>query len=274
MANYTAADIKALREKTGAGMLAVKKALDEADGDMEKAHEIIRIKGLKGIAKREGRSTSEGVVAVDVRPGGEGQQGTMIEINCETDFVAKSGPFVEIADKAVAYAAENGITDPAELTEGDFSQTFTDATAPLGEKVVIRRLAQVAGEHVEVYLHRTSPDLPPQVAVMVATDAAGAEVARDVAMHIAAYSPNYLSREDVPEETVADERRIVEETSRNEGKPEQALPKIIEGRMNGFFKENCLLDQAFARDPKKTVGQIVEGSGGKVTAFARFRVGA
>ncbi|MDO5701555.1 MAG: translation elongation factor Ts [Bowdeniella nasicola] len=274
MAKYTAADIKALREKTGAGMLDVKKALDEADGDAEKAHEIIRVKGLKGIAKREGRSTSEGVVATDIRPGEGGQVGTMVEINCETDFVAKSGPFIEIAEKAAAYAAENNVTSPEGLTDGDFGQTFTDATAPLGEKIVIRRVARVSGEHVEVYLHRTAKDLPPQVGVLIATDEKGAEVAHDVAMHIAAFSPKYLSREDVPAEKVEDERRIAEETAKNEGKPEKALPKIVEGRMNGFFKENCLLDQAYARDPKKTVGQIVEASGGSVTGFARFRVGA
>lgn len=274
MANYTAADIKALREKTGAGMLDVKKALDEANGDAEKAHEIIRVKGLKGIAKREGRSTSEGIIATDVRPGDGGQVGTMVEINCETDFVAKSGPFIEIADKAVAYAAEHGIATPEELLNSEFGQTFTDATAPLGEKIVIRRIASVTGENVEVYLHRTAKDLPPQVGVLVATDAAGAEVAHDVAMHIAAYSPKFLSRDEVPTETVEDERRIAEETAKNEGKPEGALPKIVEGRMNGFFKENCLLDQGFARDPKQSVGSIVEASGGNVTGFARFRVGA
>ena len=274
MAKYTAADIKALREKTGAGMLDVKKALDEADGDAEKAHEIIRVKGLKGIAKREGRSTSEGIVATDVRRGDGGQVGTMIEVNCETDFVAKSGPFIEIADKAVAYAAENSISDPDALASSDFGQTFTDATAPLGEKIVIRRLASVTGEHVEVYLHRTARDLPPQVGVVIATDEKGAAAAHDVAMHIAAYSPKYLSRDEVPADQVADERRIAEETAKNEGKPEAALPKIVEGRMTGFFKENCLLDQAFAKDPKKTVGQVVEATGGTVTGFARFRVGA
>lgn len=274
MAKYTAADIKALREKTGAGMLDVKKALDEADGDAEKAHEIIRVKGLKGIAKREGRSTSEGVIATDVRPGDGCQVGTMIEVNCETDFVAKSGPFIEIAEKAVAYAAENDVLSPEELTGGEFGQTFTDATAPLGEKIVIRRLAQIAGDNIEVYLHRTAKDLPPQVAVMVATDDKAKEVAREVAMHIAAFSPKYLSKDDIDAETVENERRIAEETSRNEGKPEKALPKIVEGRMKGFFKENCLLDQPFARDPKQTVGQIVDATGGKVTAFARFRVGA
>ncbi|MDO5727990.1 MAG: translation elongation factor Ts, partial [Bowdeniella nasicola] len=141
-------------------------------------------------------------------------------------------------------------------------------------KIVIRRLAQIAGDNIEVYLHRTAKDLPPQVGVMVATDDKAREVAREVAMHIAAFSPKYLSQDDIDEETIENERRIAEETSRNEGKPEKALPMIVEGRMKGFFKENCLLDQPFARDPKKTVGQIVEATGGKVTAFARFRVGA
>lgn len=272
MANYTAADIKALREKTGAGMLDVKKALDEADGDSEKALEIIRVKGLKGIAKREGRAASEGLVAADVRAGEGGQVGTLVEINCETDFVAKNQKFIDLGTEAATKAGESGASTPEELEAAGFD--LTQHAAAIGEKILVRRIGRVAGEHVEVYMHRTAKDLPPQVGVMVASDAAGAAVAREVAMHIAAYSPTYLTREDVPEETVASERHIAEETARNEGKPEGALPKIIEGRMNGFFKENVLLDQAFARDPKKTVGQIVKESGGNITGFVRIRVGS
>lgn len=273
MANYTAADIKEIREATGAGMLDVKKALDEADGDKAKAVEIIRVKGLKGIAKREGRTASEGLIAVDVRDSAEGQTGTLVELNSETDFVAKNEKFVALGDEAVAAAVESGATEPAELEKTPFGEALTNAGATMGEKILVRRIGRVSGEVITTYMHRTNKDLPPQVGVLVATDKAGAEVAHDIAMHIAAYSPKYLSRDEVPAETVEAERHIAEETAKNEGKPEAALPKIVEGRLNGFFKENCLLDQAFAKDPKTTVGKVVEGAGGTVTGFIRFRVG-
>lgn len=272
MAAITAALIKQVREDTGAGMLDVKKALDEADGNADKALEIIRVKGLKGIAKREGRAASEGLVAADVRDADGARVGTLVEINCETDFVAKNAKFIALGDQAVEVAASSGASTPEELEAAGFN--LTDAAAAIGERLQVRRIARVTGEHVETYMHRTAKDLPPQVGVLVATDAAGADVAHDVAMHIAAYSPLYLSRDDVPAETVAAERKIAEETARNEGKPAAALPKIVEGRMNGFFKENVLLDQAFARDPKQSVGQVVAASGGTVTGFVRFRVGA
>ena len=279
MANYTAADIKALRERTGAGMLDVKKALDEANGDAEKALEIIRVKGLKGVSKREGRSASDGLVAADVQASGEGQTGVLVEINSETDFVAKNDTFLALADKVLAAAVSTGANDATELAaasvDGGTVQSVVDeAAATLGEKIVVRRVARVTGENVATYLHKVNKDLPPQVGVLVASDAKGAAVAKDVAMHIAAYSPTYLTREDVPAEVVDSERRIAEETSRNEGKPEAALPKIIEGRLNGFFKENVLVEQAFAKDPKKTVGQVLTEAGGTVTGFVRFRVGA
>lgn len=279
MANYTAADIKALREQTGAGMLDVKKALVEADGDQAKALEIIRVKGLKGVSKREGRTASDGLIAVSIDSEGDGQTGVLVEVNSETDFVAKNATFSALADKILAAAVSSGAEDVEALLAapadgGTVAEMVDEAAATLGEKLVVRRLARVGGESVSEYQHRTAKDLPPQVGVLVASDAAGATVARDVAMHIAAYSPSYLSREDVPAETVAEERRIAEETARNENKPEQALPKIIEGRLNGYFKENVLLDQPFAKDPKKSVAQIVSDAGGTLTGFARFRVGA
>lgn len=281
MANYTASDIKALRERTGAGMMDVKKALDEADGDAEKALELIRVKGLKGVSKREGRSASDGLVTAEVSatPDGEGEVGVLVEVNSETDFVAKNVTFLGLAEKVLAAAVSSGARDADVLLAAEIDgaplQTAVDNTAAtLGEKIVVRRLARVAGEKVVVYLHKVNKDLPPQVGVLVATDLAGASVAKDIAMHIAAYSPSYLTREDVPAETVASERRIAEETSRNEGKPEAALPRIIEGRLNGFFKESVLLEQAFAKDQKKTVAQVLAESGGTVTGFARFRVGA
>ena len=279
MANYTTADIKALREKTGAGMLDVKKALDEADGDAEKAIEIIRVKGLKGIAKREGRSASAGLIAAKVVDSADGQTGVLVEINAETDFVAKNDKFLAFAEQVLTAALDSGAQDAEALAEvvvdGSTVKELTDAMqAVIGEKIVVRRVARLEGKHVALYLHRTSPDLPAQVGVLVATDDAASQVARDVAMHIAAYSPAYLTREDVPADVVAKEEAIAEETTRAEGKPEKAIPNIVKGRMNGFFKENVLLEQAYAKDPKTTVGKVAQAAGGEVTGFARFRVGA
>ena len=279
MANYTTADIKALREKTGAGMLDVKKALDEANGDAEKAIEIIRVKGLKGIAKREGRAASAGLIAAKVVDSGNGQVGVLVEINAETDFVAKNEKFIDFAAKVLDAAVASGAETAEALAEVEVDGTtvkeLTDSMqAVIGEKIVVRRVGRLTAPKVELYLHRTSPDLPAQVAVLIGTDAAGAGVAHDIAMHTAAYSPLYLSREDVPAETIAKERSIAEETTRAEGKPEKAIPKIVEGRLNGFFKENCLVDQPYAKDPKTTVGKVVKAAGGTITGFLRFRVGA
>lgn len=275
MANYTAADIKALREKTGAGMMDVKKALDESDGDQTKAMEALRIKGLKGATKREGRSTSDGLVATSV----EGGVGTMIELNSETDFVAKSEPFVKLSEEVLELAVANK-ADSAEAllgaeTDGKpVSQFITESGASLGEKVELRRVGRLEGSKIASYLHRTNKDLPPQVGVLLAFEGDDEAVAHDVAVHIAAMAPKYFSREDVPADLVENERRIAEDTAKNEGKPEQALPKIIEGRVNGFFKENCLLDQGFAKDPKQSVAKVLEAAGVKATGFLRYRVGA
>lgn len=279
MANYTAADIKALRERTGAGMMDVKKALDEANGDSEKALEIIRIKGLRGVAGREGRATSEGLVAADIRDSANGQIGTLIELNCETDFVAKNAKFLELSEKVLAAVVASGATTAEAALAADVNGTtlaeYIDGeAATLGEKLVLRRVAVVEGPAVTSYLHRTAKDLPPTIGVFVVTDANGAAAARDVAQHIAAFAPEFLTRDDVPAETVANERRIAEETSRNEGKPEAALPKIIEGRLVGYFKSAVLVDQPLAKDPKKTVAQAIAEVNGELQAFVRFRVGA
>ncbi|GAA1562012.1 MULTISPECIES: translation elongation factor Ts [Brevibacterium] len=275
MANYTAADIKALREKTGAGMMDVKKALDEADGDQAKAIEVLRVKGLKGATKREGRSTSDGLVATQV----EGGVGTMIELNSETDFVAKSDPFVALADEVLGLAVSSNADSAEAVLESTkdgkpVSEFITESGATLGEKVALRRVGRLEGASVESYLHRTNKDLPPQVGVLLAYEGDDSSVAHDVAVHIAAMSPKYFSREEVPADLVENERRIAEDTAKNEGKPEKALPKIIEGRVNGFFKENCLLDQGFAKDPKQSVSSVLEAAGVKATGFLRFRVGA
>ena len=275
MATINAADIKALREQTGAGMLDVKRALDEAEGDRGKAIEILRVKGLKGVTKREGRSASNGLVAAHV----EGGTGTLVEVNCETDFVAKGEKFAELAQQVLDQAVATGAADAeallaSELDGRTLQAALDEANALIGEKIEVRRVARVEGAHVASYLHRTSPDLPPQIGVLVAVDSAANDVARDVAMHAAASSPTFLSRDEVPSEVVESERRIAEETAREEGKPEQAMPKIVEGRVNGFFKENVLLEQPFSRDTKKTINQVLKDASTNVTAFARFRVGA
>lgn len=275
MANYTAADIKALRERTGAGMMDVKKALDEANGDAEKAMELIRIKGLKGATKREGRSTAEGLVAAAV----DGGVGVMVEVACETDFVAKAAPFIEFANTVLATAVSSGAADveallAVEVDGKPMSEAVIAAGALLGEKVAIRRLARIEGATVDAYLHKTSKDLPAQVGVLFAVDGDNQEVAHDVAVHIAAMSPTFVSREEVSAETVENERRIASETAKAEGKPEAAMTKIVEGRLTGFFKELVLVDQPFAKDSKKSVGAVLEEAGVKAVAFARFRVGA
>lgn len=275
MANYTAADIKALREQTGAGMMDVKKALDEADGDRAKAVEILRVKGLKGVTKREGRSASNGLVAAQA----DGTVGTLVEVNCETDFVAKGEKFIALADQVLQQAVAAKATDAESLLASSLDDGKTvkelldEANATIGEKIEVRRVARLEGDKVVSYLHKTSPDLPAQIGVLVALQGGDEQVGRDVAMHIAAFSPTVLTRDEVDAETVENERRVAEATAKEEGKPEAALPRIVEGRVNGYFKENVLLEQPFAKEPKKTVAKVLEEGGANATAFARFRVG-
>jgi elongation factor Ts len=279
MANYSVADVKKIRELTAAGMMDCKKALEENDGDFDKAVEYLRVKGLKGVTKREGRTASNGLVTAQVAA--DNSKGTLLELNCETDFVAKSDRFIQVATELIAHAAATGAAEVPELlatafpTSGQTVQAFVDeANATLAEKIELRRVATFEGGYVGTYLHKTSPDLPAQVGVLVQLDKPNAEVAKDVAQHIAAFAPVYLTRDDVPADVVATERRLAEETSREEGKPEAALPKIVEGRVNGFFKDNVVIEQAFAKDPKKTVKTVLDEAGVTLQAFARFRVGA
>lgn len=279
MANYTAADIKALRDKTGAGMLDVKNALADADGDPVKAEELLRLKGLKSIAKREGRTASAGLVVSNVDTSGDTARGIVIELNSETDFVAKNDTFIAFADEVLTAAVASGASTVDEVlaadAEGETVESKLNAMqATIGEKIEISTVEVVEGEHVAAYMHRTATDLPPQVGVLVATDKAGAEIAHDIAVHIAALNPSYLDRDSVPADVVENERRIAEEVTRAEGKPEQAIAKIVEGRLGGFFKQVVLVDQAYARDPKQSVGQIAKAAGATITDFARVRVGA
>ena len=275
LAGYTSEDIKQLREETAAGMLDCKKALDEAEGDYNKALDIIRVKGLSGVTKREGRLTSNGAVVAKV----EGNLGVMLELNCETDFVAKGERFIALADELLAHL-QNVQSDSVEsflvttMADGKSVQSVVDqANATLGEKIELRRIAVIKDAPVGVYLHRTSPDLPPQVGVLVELVKDVADIGKEIAQHIAAFAPKFVNRDQVPADLIENERRIAEESAREEGKPEAALSKIIEGRVAGFVKEVSLIEQSFAKDAKKTVKQILDEAGTAVKAFHRFRVG-
>ncbi|CAN5559887.1 translation elongation factor Ts [soil metagenome] len=273
MANYTAADVKRLRELTGAGMLACKNALAEADGDFDKAVEELRIKGAKDVGKRAERATAEGLVAA--------KDGALIELNSETDFVAKNAEFQKLADEVVAAAVAAKATDvdalkAAKAGDSTVEQAIAEMSAKLGEKLELRRSVYFDG-NVETYLHKRSADLPPAVGVLVeyesGTDVDGTDAAHAVALQIAALKAKYLTRDDVPADIVANERHIAEETAKAEGKPEAALPKIIEGRVTGFYKDVVLLDQPSVSDNKKTVKALLDEAGVTVTRFVRFEVG-
>jgi elongation factor Ts len=273
MANYTAADVKRLRELTGAGMLACKNALAEADGDFDKAVEELRIKGAKDVGKRAERATAEGLVAA--------KDGALIELNSETDFVAKNAEFQKLADEIVAAAVAAKAADVDALKAAVISggaatptveQAIADLSAKIGEKLELRRAAYFDGT-VETYLHKRSADLPPAVGVLVEYTGSDKEAAHAVALQIAALKAKYLTREDVPADIVANERHIAEETAKAEGKPEAALPKIVEGRVTGFYKDVVLLDQPSVSDNKKTVKALLDEAGVTVTRFVRFEVG-
>ena len=275
MANFTIADIKALRDQLGTGMVDTKKALEEADGDVEKAVEILRLKGAKGNAKRADRSTSEGLIASREVDG----KVTILELACETDFVAKNDRFIALADKvadAAAAVAADSVEAALAAPAGSQSvaQLIDDEAAIIGEKVELRRVRTLSGDKFEIYLHKTNKDLPPQVGVVLAYSGDDAETARSLAQHISFANPSYLSRDEVPAADVEKEREIVTEISRNEGKPEAALPKIVEGRVNAFFKQVSLLDQDYAKDNKLSVAQVAKDAGLTLTGFARFKVGA
>ncbi|MDE3721590.1 translation elongation factor Ts [Nocardiopsis sp. N85] len=276
MANFTAADVKKLRDMTGAGMMDCKKALTEADGDFDKAVEALRIKGAKSVDKRAGRTAAQGTVVL--RQQGEGKA-TLIELNCETDFVAKNAQFIELADQVADFVAAQDSDDlatvaAAEIEPGKTLQGYIEEkSAIIGEKLEFRRFAKFDGAYVSAYLHKSDPDLPPTMGVLVELDTVNEEVGKDLAQQIAAMAPQYVSKDEVPAEVVENERRIAEQTTREEGKPEQAIPKIVEGRLNGFFKDVTLLGQPFVKENKKSVQQVVDDAGVAVKRFARFKVG-
>jgi elongation factor Ts len=274
MPNFTTADVKKLRDLTGAGMMDTKKALEEADGEFDKAIEILRIKGAKDVGKRAGRTAANGLVV---------HSGTsLLELNCETDFVAKNSDFIDLAATLVAFVDEKKPADleallAAKLADGrTVAETVESASAKIGEKLVVNRFATLDG-NIAVYMHRKSPDLPPQVGVAVQftgkTDEAAESDARGIAMQIAAMRPKYVNRAEVPDDVVATERRIAEETAREEGKPEAALTRIVDGRVNAFFKDFVLIEQTSVADNKKTVKQVLAEAGIDVPRFVRFEVG-
>ncbi|WP_280235391.1 translation elongation factor Ts [Nocardia cyriacigeorgica] len=273
MANYTAADVKRLRELTGSGMMDCKNALAETDGDFDKAVELLRIKGAKDVGKRAERTTAEGLVVA--------KDGVMVEINSETDFVAKNAEFQTLADQIVTAAAAAKPADLEALKALDLGGKTVDAAtqelaAKIGEKLELRRVVSLDGP-VATYLHKRASDLPPAVGVLVEYTGSGdaaAEAARAAAMQVAALKAKYVTRDEVPADIVDNERRIAEQTAREEGKPEAALPKITEGRVNGFFKDVVLLEQSSVTDSKKTVKALLDEAGVTITRFARFEVGA
>jgi elongation factor Ts len=275
MSDFTAADVKRLRDLTAAGMMDCKKALTEAEGDFDKAVEILRAKGAKDVNKRAGRTAANGLVAHSGN--------ALLELNCETDFVAKNADFIALAQQLVEQIASTKPADVDALLASTLptGQTVADAvqaeSAKIGEKLVVNRFAVLDGP-VAVYMHRKSADLPPQVGVMVAysgkgSDEASVDDARTIAMQIAAMRPKYLTRDEVPADVVETERRVAEQTAKEEGKPEAALPKIVDGRVNAFFKDFVLVEQSSVQDQKKTVQQVLNDTGLTVSKFARFEVG-
>jgi elongation factor Ts len=276
MANFTAADVKRLREQTGAGMMDCKNALEEASGDLEAAVELLRLKGAKDVNKRATRTAANGLVTAEL----DGTQaGVLVELNCETDFVAKTDLFQQVAAEIAAAALKAKVTDRPSLLATEarpgttVQQIIEEAGSNLKEKLELGRFARFEGGYVASYLHRSDAALPPTLGVLVQLDKDNAEVAKDLAQQIAAMRPLYVVREDVPADVVEKERRIAEQITRDEGKPEQAIGKIVEGRLNAYFKDVVLTEQAFVKDQKTAIKQVLAGSGVKVSGFARFQVG-
>ena len=286
MAAITAALIKQVREETGAGMMDVKKALTEAEGDVARAKEIIRAKGIQAAGKREGRKAQEGTIASTVVESANGQTGYAVELNSETDFVAKTPKFVEFAgsvlDDAVK-AEASSVDEVLAAASGDTTvkEAVEEAAALFGEHVKVGQFAKVEGPHVEVYAHKKSAEMPPSIVAMIATDEAGAAVAHEAALQISAMGAQWLTREDVPADVLESERRVATEKTTEElkskGKPEAVIekiaPKIVEGRLGAFYKETVLLEQAYVKDPSKTVGDLFQEVGGTALSFARVEVG-
>jgi elongation factor Ts len=276
MANFTAADVKRLRDATGAGMMDCKKALEEADGNQEAAVEILRLKGAKDVGKRATRTAGNGLVAAELAGH---SAGVLVELNCETDFVAKTDLFQQVAGEIAKAALASGAADRLALLSTEVSpghtaeQVIEEAGASLKEKLELGRFARFEGGYVTSYLHRSDAALPPTLGVLVQIEQDNADVAKDLAQQVAAMRPLYATRDEVPADVVEKERRIAEQITREEGKPEQAIPKIVDGRVNAFYKDVVLVEQPFVKEQKKTIKQVLADNGVTVRGFARFQVG-
>ncbi|WP_392508380.1 translation elongation factor Ts [Naumannella halotolerans] len=267
----TAAEVKKLRDATGAGMMDAKKALTEADGDYDKAVDLLRVAGQAKAAKRGAeREASNGLVA--------NSGNALIQLGAETDFVAKNAEFMDLADQ-IAKVADSAQTDSvealnaAELNGGTVAEAIQQLAAKIGEKLELTNAAWFGGT-TEVYLHRRASDLPPQVGVLVEYTGDNATAVRGVALQIAAMKPTYLTRDEVPAEIVENEKKVAEAAAREQGKPEQAISRIVEGKLTGYYKEHVLLDQPSVSDDKSSVGKQLEAAGVTVSRFVRFEAGA
>ncbi len=279
MADVKAADVAALRKATGAGMMDCKRALAETDGDMDEAKDWLRKKGLAGAQKRAGRDAENGAIDVLV----DGGVGAVLELTAETDFVAKSSEFTEAVGKLAQLAVDQKTDDiaSAPFEGGTVAEWVTQFASKVGENVGLGRVVvyETTDGLLDGYRHiqfdRGTIGVLVELGGVDASDANAQEVAHDIALHVASAAPRYVSRDDVPADAIEKERAVLEELSRNEGKPEAALPKIIEGRLNGFFKDNCLLEQGFVREPKTTVSALLKtvGDGVTVRRFARVKIG-
>jgi len=265
----TAADVKRLREATGAGMMDCKKALQEAEGDFEKAIDILRKKGLAAAKKKAGRVAAEGMVWAIAEQG----KGVIVEVNSETDFVAKNEAFRSFVEKVAAAALRSDVADldalkALVLDNGErVEDALVQLVAKIGENIQLRRFARLAGDHVSAYVH-----MGGKIGVLVAfSGAVDAALARQVAMHVAAANPRYLDRDSVPEEDLAREREVLAEQARASGKPEAIVAKIVEGRLRKFYEENCLVEQAFVVDPDRKVGDVIGEA--KIVGFVRYQLG-
>ncbi|WP_028708257.1 translation elongation factor Ts [Propionicicella superfundia] len=265
----TATDVKKLRDATGAGMMDAKKALTESEGDFEKAIELLRITGLAKAANRSDREASNGIVASSA--------GSLIHLGAETDFVAKMDEFIRLADEIAEVVATQGAGNLEDalllpLHDRTVGDAVADLAATSGEKIELKNVATFA-EPTVVYLHRRSQDLPPQVGVLVEYSGGDADLVRKVAMQIASQMPQYVTREDIPADVIENERRVAELTAREEGKPDNIIPRVVDGRLNGFYKEVCLVEQPWVLDDKQVVGKVLAAAGVTVTRFARFAAG-
>ena len=276
MANFSAADVKRLREATGAGMMDCKNALAECDGDFDKAIEALRLKGVKDAGKRATRTAANGLVTAAL----DGSSaGVLVELNCETDFVAKTELFQRTAADIAAAALAHRPADPLALLAVEarpgvtVQQLIDDAGVALKEKIELGGYALLEGGYIASYLHKKDPDLPPTIGALVQLDAPNEQAGKELAQQVAAMRPRYLSRDQVPADVVEKERNIVEQITRDEGKPEQAIPKIVEGRLGAFFKDVTLIEQPFVKDQKKTVKQMLSEQGVTAQGFALFEVG-